>query len=115
VSRAVNPHCNVNTPPTFHKRHQLKELAIMATQNATTARNFTRWHQEIDGTGLILCVDNPDGSIAEWIDMNILDLPARADLIERMPERMRERVMNQLLPEARSRHIMESLDACAHP
>lgn len=51
--------------------------------SAKTHAPFTRWIRALDGPELCLVLDS-DCGIAEWIDVDLRDLPRRPDLIARL-------------------------------
>jgi hypothetical protein len=58
---------------------------------------FTEWRRSIDGPELVLVTTRENGSIAEWVELDVQELPTRPDLLERLGPIARER----LLAEAR--------------
>lgn len=58
---------------------------------------FTEWRRSMDGPELALVTTRANGSIAEWINLDIRELPDRPDLLGRLGPVARER----LLAEAR--------------
>lgn len=74
----------------------------MATQenssSSTTPAQFTRWGLGMeDDPRLALIVDNPDASKPplEWRDLDVRVLPDRQDLLSRMGDRMRNRLLGE--------------------
>jgi hypothetical protein len=55
--------------------------------------NFTEWHRSMDGPELVLATTRENGSIAEWIELDVRKLPGRADLLERLGPVARERLL----------------------
>lgn len=54
---------------------------------------FDRWHREMDGPLLVLVRENADHSIAEWIELDVRELPERPDLLGRLGTKARERLL----------------------
>lgn len=54
---------------------------------------FTRWIREIDGPGLVLSLERPDRSLAEWIELDVRALPGRPDLLCRLGLKSRQRLL----------------------
>ena len=62
-------------------------------QAAAVKPMFTRWHREIDGPRLVLVVEREDGSLVEWLELDVRELPERQDLLGRLGERTRKRLL----------------------
>lgn len=66
----------------------------MATQKVAET-SFTRWHRSMDDGGLIL-VREAGGKVAEWIELDIADLPTRPDLLSRLGPHSRARLLAEV-------------------
>lgn len=68
--------------------------SIPVSNNTTPApAPFTRWHREMDGPLLVLVVERDDGSLAEWLELDVRELPERQDLLGRLGETARNRLL----------------------
>lgn len=54
---------------------------------------FTEWRRSMDGPELALVTTRENGSIAEWIELDVRELPDRPDLLERLGPIARERLL----------------------
>lgn len=60
----------------------------------TVVEPFTRWHREMDGPRLLLVVESDDGCrIVEWLELDVRELPNRPDLLGRLGETARNRLL----------------------
>lgn len=63
----------------------------MATEIIPT-HPFTRWSRSIDGPELVLIRD-AEGRVAEWVELDVRELPNRCDLQGRLGPQARSRLL----------------------
>lgn len=87
----------------------------MATQNhsninPTSAPLFTQWGRGMDrDPRLTLMIENPDRTEApiEYRELDIRTLPDRPDLVARMPDRFRDRMMKEAAAAKASKYLVD--------
>lgn len=65
----------------------------MATAESTAAPRFTRSWRAVGGFELALVCEDSAGAVLEWVEIDIRTLPDRPDLLDRMRDPARGRLV----------------------